>query len=105
MAHIQDPFFMFWLALASIFLETTLPLLLRQRSFLVSPPLVYTAVPFQTFLYDPVCIFLVTRFGFLARTALRADVDFGARGFVTVLGALGFLAFLAARRVARFTAL
>merc|ERR1719237_321578 len=84
---------------ANIFLDTTLPFLLSIKSALVNPPFVHLAVPFQTLRLDPVCIFLVTRFGFLTlvrRTAFL--VAFGALGFTALaaLGALGFRAFLAA---------
>merc|ERR1719158_65465 len=89
------------------FLDTTLPRLFSIRSALVRPPLVHLAVPFQTLRMDPVCIFLVTRFGFFTlvrRTAFL--VAFGALGFTALaaLGALGFRAFLAALRVTRLAA-
>merc|ERR1719410_290031 len=92
------------------FLDTTLPCAFSIKSAFVKPPLVYLLVPFQTLRKDPVCIFLVTRFGFFTlvlRTAFL--VDFGALGLVPLaaFGAFGFLAvraFLAARRVARLAA-
>merc|ERR1719193_638905 len=97
---------MFLFPFASCFLETTLPLLLMQRSFLVRPPFVYTAVPFQTLRFDPVCIFFVTRLGLRARMALRTLLALGARGFeaFAAFGALGFRALRAALLVARLAA-
>merc|ERR1719411_1712472 len=94
------------------FFDTTLPLAFNIKSAFIKPPLVYLLVPFHTFRYDPVCIFLVNFLGFFTfvrRTALL--VDFGARGLLearAALGALGFeaarRAFFAARRVARLAA-
>merc|ERR1719192_94122 len=60
------------------------------RSFFMSPPEVYSLDPFQTWRMDPVCIFLVTRLAFLGLEALR-----------TALGAFGFIALRAFRRVVR----
>merc|ERR1719507_2098614 len=93
----------------NIFLDTTLPFLLSIRSAFVSPPLVHFAVPFHTLRLDPVCIFLVTRFGFLTLVRRTAFLDLGALGLVALaaFGALGFaalLAFRAALRVARLAA-
>merc|ERR1719326_1880265 len=64
------------------------------------PPFVYKQLPFQTLRIDPVCIFFVTLFGFLAffaRTALREALAFF--GFIAAFGALGFFG-LVARRTA-----
>merc|ERR550517_79650 len=94
--------------------ETTFPRLFIIRSFLVSPPAVYTRRPSKTWRIDPVWLFFVTRLGFLAffafflldlrllerrrlvdrlRDALRFDRDLerffdrrrGARGLLAVL--------------------
>merc|ERR1719245_1762519 len=65
----------------SIFLDTTLPLLFRVKSSLVNPPSVNLAVPFHTLRYDPVCIFRVTRLGFLTCVRRTARFALGALGF------------------------
>merc|ERR1719412_2792135 len=95
----------FFFDAANLFLETTLPLLFRHRSALVSPPLVYVLVPFHTLRYDPVIIFLVTFLTFLALLTFDA---LGALAFLATrlvaFGAFGFdarRALRAARRVAR----
>merc|ERR1719410_1553106 len=85
-AFIQPPFFKRWPFLNCFFVITR-PVLVWQRSFLVMPLFVYTAVPFHTRSLLPVWLFLVTRFGF--RTFLAA--------------ALGALGFMAARRAFRAT--
>merc|ERR550525_1384796 len=107
-AAVHPPLF-FWsfCPIANCFLDTTLPFLLSIRSALVRPPLVNFELPFQTFRMEPVCIFLVTRFGFFTLVRRTALFDaLGARGLVALaaLGALGFAAlraFRAALRVAR----
>merc|ERR550525_930093 len=108
-AAVHPPLF-FWsfCPIANCFLDTTLPFLLSIRSALVSPPLVNFELPFQTLRMDPVCIFLVTRFGFFTLVRRTALFDaFGARGLVALTAAFGALglaalrAFRAAFRVAR----
>merc|ERR1719150_628761 len=70
----------------------------------MSPPAVYILDPFQTWIMDPVCIFLVTRLAFLGLVALRTVLRSAFLGLValrTALGALGFIALRAFRRVVR----
>merc|ERR1719510_2398459 len=71
------------------------------RSFFMRPPEVYNLEPFQTWRMDPVCIFLVTR---LARFTLRVVLRrafLGLDALRTALGAFGFMALRAFRRVVR----
>merc|ERR1719510_1893973 len=80
------------------------------RSAFTRPPLVNFDVPFQTLRKLPVCIFLVTRFGFLGLVRRTALFDaLGALGLVAfaALGAFGLAALRALRaamRVARLAA-
>jgi hypothetical protein len=103
--HLPSPLLLnFFLAVDDDFLETILPDLLIIRSFLVIPPAVYILVPFQTWRFEPVWDFLVTRFGFLAflldfdldldrrRLALRLLLRLLERFLDFLLGARGLLA-------------